>query len=70
MCYISDPQTDQVAGPKLTANRQVEKSQITDAQSKLKSDPNGPDFSELEGRLLTDQFTLIPWHPGVRNILA
>lgn len=42
--YIVDPESDQVTGPQLAVEGQVEKGQVPDAVSNLEPDPNGPDL--------------------------
>jgi hypothetical protein len=58
--YIAHMQIDQIAATQFAVNGQIEHGQVTNRMRVLQVDPNGPDVLRLEGRLLPDEFPLIP----------
>ena len=60
---VLDTHLHQIAGAKLTVNREIEKSQISEVPYQLQAYPYGPDFSELQWWLLSDKLVLIPGRP-------
>jgi len=52
MRYITDPSPDQIAGPQLAVDGEIEPREITNPSSDLQADPDGPDLVALPRRLL------------------
>ena len=58
MADITDTQLHQITGPKPAVQTQVKQRQYANAVGQLEPDSDGPDFPELEGGLLADEFPL------------
>ena len=56
------PQAHQIARPKFAVQHKVKKRKLPRALSNLKSYADGPDLFKSQWRLLTDDFSLIPWN--------
>jgi len=59
-CDIFDLQANHITASKFAVNCKVEESQVTDPLFKLLRRQDGRDVFELERRLLSGQFPLIP----------
>ena len=60
MTDVANLELDQIAGPQLAVEPQVEQRQLPDPMFDLQSDADGPYVLQLEGRLLTHQLALVP----------
>lgn len=63
---------EEVAAAQLAVNCQIEHGEVANRIRVLKVYPDGPDILRLRGRLLTDEFALVPCFAlldGVHNRL-
>ena len=60
---IADPQFHEIARSQFTIDGEVKECQFASAAAELKADPNRPDVLQAQGRLLPDEFSLVP-RPG------
>jgi len=54
-------QFNKITCSKLAIDGQIKQSQFPDLPIQLKTNPNGPDVFQLEWRLLSCQFSFVPW---------
>src|SRR5450631_1838522 len=57
---IPDPELYEVAGSKFAVNGQIEQGEFPPPLGELQTNADGPDLSELERRLLTNELALVP----------
>jgi hypothetical protein len=60
---VANPQLRQIARAQFAVDCQIEHREIANSRRKLEADPNGPDFPELQRRLLPRQLALVPRYP-------
>jgi hypothetical protein len=60
MTDVANLQFHQVAAPELAVNAEIEQRKFTNSVCHLKADPQRPNVLQLEGRLLTDNLSLVP----------
>jgi hypothetical protein len=60
MANISHPHLDQVTGPQLAVQPQVEHREFSNAVLQLKANPNRPNLFQLKRGLLPNDDTLVP----------
>ena len=58
--YVTYLKFGQVARTQFAVDGQIEDGEIPDPRRKLQTDANGPDFLELQRRLLTRQSAFVP----------
>ena len=61
MTHVADLEGNEVAASKLAVDTQVEEDKLTHPALHLESNPERPDFFELERGFLADELALVPW---------
>jgi hypothetical protein len=71
MTEISNLQLEQIAGPQLAVDTEIEQRQFPLSAKDLKPDADSPNFLQFERGFLTNKFALVPrlWnHPNIAFI--
>jgi hypothetical protein len=61
-------ESDQVTGPELAVDGQIEKGELAQVSGELESESDRPDLLELERRLLPNELAAIPSGPFARLV--
>jgi hypothetical protein len=64
MADISDPQENQITCPELAVQAKIKERQFPSPMAQLKSNADGPNVLEFQGRLLAHDLAFIPWDLG------
>jgi hypothetical protein len=70
MADIPNPQAYEVTGPQFAVDRQVKQGKFATPRRELQSHANCPDLFELEGRLLANDFALVPGWADSGSVLG
>jgi len=66
--HVIDAQAHEIATSKLAIDSQVEKREVANSPSDLKANPDRPDFSRLQRRLLASDLAFVPRLMGLLNV--
>ena len=64
MADVSDPQANQITCSEFAVQAKIKKGQFPSPVPQLKSNANGSDVLEFQGRLLAHDLSFIPWDLG------
>jgi hypothetical protein len=60
VAHVADAQAQKIASAQRAVDAEIEQDEFSQPALQLKSNPDGPDLLQLEGRFLADQLSLVP----------